>query len=114
MRWLWFVAAFAFMAVAFRTHSMGLAAISLLGILVCVLMGTLALASRRIEGRSRDAISMMSPDDMRRMREQIEKRKRDDEAGAIAAGGAGATGKRFGDSDQDVDSVSGGDGRNSD
>jgi hypothetical protein len=107
MRWLWFVAAIAFMAVAFRTHSMGLAAISLLGILVCVLMGTLAVASRRIEGRSRDAIAMMSPEDMRRMREQIEKRKRDGETGAIAAGGGAATGNRFGDPDQDVDSVSG-------
>lgn len=110
MRWLWFVAAIAFMAVAFRTHSMGLAAISLLGTLVCVLMGTLALASRRIEGRSRDAVAMMSPDDMRQMREQMEKRKREGGAGAIAAGGVAASGTRVGDSDQDVDSVSSGDG----
>ena len=108
MRWLWFVAAIAFMAVAFRTHSMGLAAISLLGILVCVLMGTLALASRRIEGRSRDEIAMLSQEDMRHMREQIEKRKREGETGAIAAGGIAASGQRYGDSDQDLDSVSGG------
>ena len=110
MRWLWFLGAIAFMAVAFRTHSMGLAAICLLGTLVCVLMGTLALASRRIEGRSRDAFAMMSQDDLQRMREQIEKRKREGDSGAMSAGGV-ASGTSFEDSDQDVDSVSGEDQR---
>jgi hypothetical protein len=76
MRWLWFVFSLACFAVAFRTHSMGLAALSLLVGLGLLLMGTLALASSRIESRSGDATAMMSPEDLRLLREQIERRKR--------------------------------------
>ena len=99
MRWLWFVAAIALLAVTFRTHSVGLATISLLGVLVCILVGTLALASRRIESGSRSAVTMLSPEDMRQMRAQIEKRKSEGAAaGAVASGSD--------DADRDVDSVS--------
>ena len=88
MRWLWFVVSFAFFAVAFRTHSMGLAALCLLIGLGLLLMGTLALASSRIESRGRSAASMMSPEDMRLLREQIERRKAAEAAAAPPAGAA--------------------------
>lgn len=106
MRWLWFVFALGSFAVAFRTHSMGLAVLCLLAALGFVLMGTLALASRRIESRGRDASTMLGSEDLRRMREQIERRKREDEG--IAAGGAGV--RRRDDSDTDNDSVGGASG----
>jgi hypothetical protein len=85
MRWLWFLFSFACFAIAFRTHSMGLAALCLLVGLGLLLMGTLALASRRIESRGRDATAMMSPAEMRQMRERIERRKAEEGGSAGAA-----------------------------
>lgn len=82
MRWMWFVAAAVCFAIGFRTHSMGLAAFTLLAALGFLLVGTLALASSRIEGRSRDDSAMLGPEEMRRMRDQIEQRKREAAAGA--------------------------------
>ena len=84
MRWLWFVFSFACFAVVFKTHSMGLAALALLVGLGLLLMGTLALASSRIESRGRNEASMMSPEDLRLMREQIERRKAAEAAGTAA------------------------------
>jgi hypothetical protein len=84
MRWLWFLLSFASFAVAFRTHSMGLAALSLLVGLGLLLMGTLALASSRIESRGRSEASMMSAEDLRLMREQIERRKAAEAAASAA------------------------------
>lgn len=99
MRWLWFLFSFACFAVAFRTHSMGLAALMLLVGLGLLLMGTLALASRRIESRGRDASVMMSPAELRQMRERIERRKAEEAAGGSAAPPAAGPG--------DNDSVAG-------
>ena len=71
MRWLWFVLSLLCFAVAFRTHSMGLAVLSLLAGLGLVLMGTVAVASGRIESRGRDATAMLSPEDLRLMRANV-------------------------------------------
>ena len=84
MRWLWFVFSLACFAVVFRTHSMGLAAVSLLVGLGLLLMGTLSLASARIESRGRSEASMMSPEELRLMREQIERRKAAEAAASTA------------------------------
>ncbi|MCI1711247.1 MAG: hypothetical protein LKM32_00690 [Chiayiivirga sp.] len=114
MRWLWFVGTLGCLAIAFRTHSMGLAALCLIGALVTLLAGTLALASRRIDSRSQNTSAMLDPVAMRHMRESIERRKRDTEGGvATTAAVGGAATQR--DPDTDVDSVSlgGGDGGNS-
>lgn len=111
MRWLWIIASVLCFAVAFRTHSMGLAALCLLLALGFLLAGTLALASSRIESRARNASAMLGPDELRRIREQAERRKREDGAdgvGVTAAGG-GAGGPRR-DVDSDADGGSGGDG----
>lgn len=106
MRWLWFIFAFGCFAVAFRTHSMGLAVICLLAALVFVLLGTLALASSRIESRGRDESAMLDPAEMRRLREQIERRKREGDGGAtVAATGGVAASQRRNDPDTDIDSA---------
>lgn len=76
MRWLWFVLSVACFAVAFRTHSMGLAAVALLAALAFLLMFTLALASSRIEARGRDASELMGPEELLRLRE-IQRRKQE-------------------------------------
>lgn len=88
MRWLWFVLSLGCFAVAFRTHSMGLAVLCLIAALGFVLIGTLAVASSRIESRGRDASAMLGPEEMRRMREQIERRKRESDGAGVAAVGA--------------------------
>jgi hypothetical protein len=85
MRWLWLAISIVSFAVAFRTHSMGLAALCMLAGLGCMLMFILALAAMRIEGSGRDASALMGPDEVRRMREIIERKKREG-----SAAGAGA------------------------
>ena len=102
MRWLWFVLSVLCFAVAFRTHSMGLAALTLLGALGFLLMGTLALASSRIEARGQDASTLLGPDEIRRMAE-IERRKREAAAAAVAAPVAASA---LDDGSADLDSVS--------
>lgn len=107
MRWLWFLGTLACLAIAFRTHSLGLAALALLGALVTLLMGTLALVSRRIESRSRSDAAMLDPVAMRQMREHIERRKQQGDAGPAGMGvGAGAGGRVASrDDEPDLDSV---------
>ena len=103
MRWLWFVLSMLCFAVAFRTHSMGLAAIMLLAALGFLLMGTLAMAAGRVESRARDASALLGPDEVRRLAE-IERKKR--EAAAAASAPPAAT-ARDADDDADLDSVPG-------
>jgi membrane protein implicated in regulation of membrane protease activity len=103
MRWLWFVGTLVCLAIAFRTHSLGLAALALLGALVTLLVGTLALASRRIESRSQSSSAMLDPVAMRQMRENIEKRKRQGDGGAATVGTGGTAGAKSRDSDADPD-----------
>jgi hypothetical protein len=107
MRWLWLVLSIACFAVTFRTHSMGLAALCLLAALVFILLATLAFVAARIEQRSRNEATMISGEDLRRMREQIERRKQEGDAGTAtaAAGGASTSGRR-----EPADFDAGGDG----
>lgn len=108
MRWLWFIVSLGCFAVAFRTHSMGLAVLCLVAALVFVLMGTLAVASSRIESRGRDETAMLGPEEMRHMREQIERRKRESDGAGVAvvgASGGGASKQRHNDNAPDYDSV---------
>ena len=105
MRWLWFVLSVLCFAVAFRTHSMGLAAITLLGALGFLLMGTLALASSRIMARGQDSSTLIGPEELLRLKE-IERRKKE---AAAAPAAAPTAADRDG---ADFDSVAGGDGGN--
>lgn len=84
MRWLWFVAALLCFAVVFKTTSIGLAVVCLLAALAFILIGTVAVASSRIDSRSRDATGLLGPEELRRMREIEEKRI----AGTAANSGA--------------------------
>lgn len=102
MRWLWFVLSVLCFAVAFRTQSMGLAAVTLLGALGFLLMGTLALASSRIEARGQDASALIGPEELQRLKE-IERRKKEAAAAAVAAPVAATM---VNGDDTDVDSVS--------
>ena len=86
MRWLWFVGSVICFAVVFRTPSMGLAVVSLIGALGFMLMGVVALASSRIDARSRDATTLLGPDELRRVREAAQ--RRGDAVPTLAVGGA--------------------------
>jgi hypothetical protein len=113
MRWVWLGLSVACFVVVFRTHSMGLAALCLLGALGFILMATLAFAARRIEARGRSEATMLSGEELRAVREQIERRKREgsgDDAPAAAGTGAMAGGHARTRDDADVDSISSGDG----
>jgi len=74
MRWLFFLLSAVCFAVAFRTYSVGLAALCLLLALAFLLTGVLALASHRIQARSRDETAMLDPAELRRLREQAQLR----------------------------------------
>ena len=88
MRWLWLVAAAVCFIVPFVTNSIGLGGLSLLAALVFLVVGVLSLASGRIEGRARDTATMLGPDELRVMREQAERRKREQAGeGSVPAGG---------------------------
>lgn len=84
MRWLWFVGSVICFAVVFRTPSMGLAVLCLIGALGFMLMGVISLASARIDARSRDASALLGPDEIRRVREAAQRRG---DAGSASVGG---------------------------
>ncbi len=75
MRWLWFVASLLCFVVVFRTQSLGLGFLGLVLSFVFMIVGTLAVASSRISSRSRDAGSMLGPEELRKMRENIARKK---------------------------------------
>jgi nitrate reductase NapE component len=75
MYWLYALLAVAAFAVAFRTTSSALMAISLiagLGFMVAWMFGLLA---QRVGSRTRDDLILLDPEELRRLREQAEARK---------------------------------------
>lgn len=108
MRWLWFVGSLICFAVVFRTPSMGLAVLCLIGALAFLLIGVVALASSRIDARSRDATTLLGPDELRRVREAAQRRG-DPGAATLAVGGA-VIGAQAVDNGfhRDLDSIDGG------
>jgi hypothetical protein len=85
MPWLMFALAVGCLTVAFRTHSMALAAITLIAALGLMLAGTLALVSARIALNARGESEMMSAEEMRLIAESM-RRKREAEGGATPPG----------------------------
>lgn len=85
MRWLFFVFSAACFVVAFRTHSVGLAAIAMLLALGSLLAGVFALASHRVQARARDEVHILSPEELRRMREQAARNRAAGAPGAVAS-----------------------------
>jgi hypothetical protein len=76
MPWLLFALALTALAVAFKTPSVALLVTCLLLALGAGLTGIMQLLARRVESRSRDEGLMLDPDELRRLREQAEARKR--------------------------------------
>jgi hypothetical protein len=85
MRWLWLVLSVVCLAIAFRTLSVGLAVVCLVAGLGFMLAFALVLASSRIESRGRDASVMMGPEELRKMRENLERKKAEDAAARSSA-----------------------------
>lgn len=104
MPWLMFALAVGCLAVAFRTHSMALALITLLAALALMLAGTLVLASARIARNARNESEMMSAAEMRLVAESM-RRKREQDIAATASGataGLAAAGTARGDVETDA------------
>jgi NAD(P)H-hydrate repair Nnr-like enzyme with NAD(P)H-hydrate dehydratase domain len=76
MPWLLFALALTALAVAFKTTSVALLVACLILGLGLGLAGVMQLLARRVESRSRDEGLMLDPDELRRLREQAEARKR--------------------------------------
>lgn len=85
MPWVLFALAIGAIAIAFRTYSIGLAALCLLAALVLIIAGALKLAAARLSSVSRNETRMLDPKLVHSMRE---KAKKDGSAG-VAAGGSG-------------------------
>ncbi|HEY0661578.1 MAG TPA: hypothetical protein VGD21_09720 [Lysobacter sp.] len=75
MQWLYLLLALAALAVAFKTSSVGVLAVSLLAALGLFLAFVLSLLAQRVGSRSRDEALMLDPEELRRLREQAEARK---------------------------------------
>ena len=75
MRWLWFVGSLVCFVVLFKTSSIGLALLCLMGALVFMIVGTLAVAAQRIENSRADTGRLFGPEEIRQMREAEARRK---------------------------------------
>lgn len=75
MRWLWFLGSLGCFAVLFRTTSIALALLCLIGALAFLLIGTLAVAAQRIERNRGDGGRLFSPEEIRQMRDADAQRK---------------------------------------
>lgn len=75
MRWLWFVGSLACFAILFRTTSIALALLSLVGALAFMLIGTLAVAVQRIDRTRTEDVRLLGPDELRHIREKEARRQ---------------------------------------
>ena len=82
--WVYLLLAFGALAVAFKTASIGVMALSLLVALGLILAWVMALLAQRIGSRSRAEHAMIDPDELRRMREQAEKYGASIETGRVS------------------------------
>jgi hypothetical protein len=62
MPWLYFALSVACFAIAFRTHSLGIAAVFLLLALGLLLAGALGLVAARIQQRTQSAAALLGPE----------------------------------------------------
>ena len=76
MAWLFLLLGFGALWVAFTASSPGLLALALVAALVLFIAFVLKMASDRIGSRSRDEQLMLDPEELRRLREQAEARRR--------------------------------------
>ena len=78
MHWLFLLLALAAMAFGFLTTSMPVLLGCLLAALVLFVLWVLGLYQARVAGSGRDTSMMIDPTEMRRLRDQVQARKVDD------------------------------------
>ena len=81
MRWLWFLGSLVCFIVVFRTTSIALALLCLVGALAFMLIGALAVAAQRIDRSRGDDVRLLGPEELRHMREAEARRKAAQEGG---------------------------------
>jgi Ca2+/Na+ antiporter len=79
MHWLFLFLAFAAMALAFLTTSMAMLAVCLLAALALFVLWVLGLYQTRVAGSDRDATLMLDPAELRRLREQTQARRQEND-----------------------------------
>lgn len=72
--WASYAIALISFVIVFKAQSMGLAALCLLIALVAMIYGTLLLVSSRIAGQSRDGSQLLGAEEIRRLREQAQRK----------------------------------------
>ena len=86
MHWLYLVVAIVFLGIASRANTpFWLAVLLVLGSLGLFIGWILGWMSARVSGATRDDVQLISPEEMRQLREQAEARKAAAEAAAAAA-----------------------------
>lgn len=78
MPWLFLLLGAGAFTVAFTTHSNALMIVSLIAALVFVVLWLMTLLSQRIGSTARNEVSMIDPQELRRLREQAEARRNGD------------------------------------
>lgn len=77
MPWVFLLLAIAAFVVAFKATSVALVALCLLAALGLLLAWVLGLLAQRVGSRSRDEATMLDPVELRRLRDQAERRRTD-------------------------------------
>ena len=75
MPWILLLLAIAFFLVPFLTTSVGLGVLCVVLALVFLLLGMMTLISSRMQGNSRNDTQILSPEELRAMRERAEAQK---------------------------------------
>lgn len=75
MPWLFLLLAIAAFAIAMTTASMAFAVVCILGGLVLLVIWVMGLVAQRVGSQARDDAMMIDPQELRRLREQVEARR---------------------------------------
>ncbi|MDR0184455.1 hypothetical protein [Lysobacter arvi] len=75
MHWLYLLLALAALAVAFKTTSVAVLMVCLLGALGFFLAWVLKLLAARVDSQTRDSSLILDPAELRRLREQADARR---------------------------------------
>jgi len=75
MHWLYLLLAFAALAVAFKTTSVGVLMVSLLVALGFFLAWVIKLLAARVDNQTRDSSMILDPAELHRLRQQAEARR---------------------------------------
>ncbi|WP_024888698.1 MULTISPECIES: hypothetical protein [Luteimonas] len=88
MPWLFLLLAIAAFAIAMSTQSVALAMVCLAAALVFLAIWVLSLLAQRVGNQARDDTMMIDPQELRRLREEVEARRAAAADGQDGSGGA--------------------------